>query len=98
MPMTEFSAGERILTLNGRGYYKANAGEAYVGCVYDGVWTNPLVVGKTAESVVYRADSGGPFTNQGTVTYKGETYYVSASQHGWGGRLTDTSDWHWDYI
>ena len=94
VPMSDFSAGDLLVTLSGRKYYKTNDSKAYVGYFYDGSYTCLLIVGKTPESVSYTSDRF-VFTSDKTIEYNGETYYVSQTEYAMGGNIADTSGNNW---
>lgn len=80
------SAADSLLyTYNGRNYKKAYAGDAYAAYFYVyyaelGVLLMPLLVAKTSDAVAYKTDGNYESVqhSQSTITYKGETWYISA--------------------
>ena len=77
------TAGTLLYTYGGRNYKKALDREAACASVVVNGWLSPLLVAKTAGAVSYYTDGnyeGGPWGDFGTITYKGETWYVSVNE------------------
>ena len=76
------AANSLLYTYSSRNYKKAYDGDAYACTVVVNGWLAPLLVGKTANSVAYYTDgdySSGIMRYEKTVTFMGETWYVSSS-------------------
>ena len=81
------TANELLCTVNGRRYTKYSVDAAY-GCYARGTTTHgctPYLVSKVVDAVKYKADGGGPWNDQVSYTYGGETWYVAGTTYGYGG-------------
>lgn len=79
----EASADKLIAVINGRKYYKKNAGEAFVAYGYNGTYTGPFLVSKDENAVAYYSpdhESCADIASAGAFSFKGETYYYSKMQ------------------
>ena len=78
------SADTLIATIDGRNYYKKNDGAAYVAYAnMAGLYTGPVLVGKTAESVAYYSPDHatcGNIQSLGSFIFRGEVYYYSSNE------------------
>lgn len=84
-PELEFStAGELIISINGRSYYKTNNDLAIGGWgCYHG-WYAPYLVSRTMEGSMYYSNAGGGnSSNTGSLEYEGETWYYSNAYYAW---------------
>ncbi len=71
-----------LYTYSSRNYKKACAGDAYVAYAVSDGWLAPLLVSRTANAVAYYTDgdySSAIMEYEKTVTFRGETWYVSTS-------------------
>ena len=87
------SAGNVIIQMSGRYYYKKYNGFAYVAYVSgsDGV-TGPLLVSTNANAVTYyTSHDNNTFSYAGTINYNGTTFYYSSWEYWIGGNPSDTS-------
>ena len=76
----EADADKLIAVINGRKYYKKNAGEALVAYAYNGEYTGPILVSKDENAVAYYSpdhESCGNIQSAGSFIFKSETYYYS---------------------
>ena len=86
------TANSLIYAWNTRNYKKAYDGEAFVAtCVTDAGYLVPLLVSKNPNAVAYYCDGNVPdaggksaiFTYGYTVTFQGETWYISKAEYGY---------------
>lgn len=74
------NAGTVLGAIEGRTFTKTNNGKAAVAFVFDGNYTGPMLVSTEPDACVYSTSGDHVSTNgaEGTVVYKGKTYYYSS--------------------
>lgn len=85
------NAGEQLCKLASRVYRKSYDGAAYVGYMYNGVYSGPLLVSSVSADAVIFNGGGGDQYAAGTIEYLGNTYWYSSGGYWMGGNYTDTS-------
>lgn len=80
-----------VATLGGRQFKKTSSGAVLVGYAYDGVYTGPVLVGSTADSVKYSTSYDSSVHDySGTILWDDNTYYYSSNAYWMSGNLNST--------
>ena len=89
--MVASQADETICILSGRRYRKSRDGRAFVGYMFNGSYTGPLLVSDvSADAVIYNGGSGEKLSS-GTVEFNGKTFWYNSGEYWMGGNISDTS-------
>ena len=81
-PEMAWSGTGVFATISGRTYSKVNEGEAIIYGIINDSSTGIGLVSKNKDSVTYLPNSSSsPFTSIGSITYNGETWYYSSTEH-----------------
>lgn len=83
--------GAKLATVRNREYTKTNSGTVAVGLAYINGHTGPVVVGMTADAVVYQYSYSGTniVTDHATVEVDGKTYYYALNKGYMEGKYVD---------